>query len=1351
MSPSPDRKTFWRFIRIAAAFLLVIFAWRFVRGDATSSAKSDAIPQAAGTFSEPQKTAPQPVALASAPDAPVWRAAAVEPSPLLAYAGNWNTESKPEFVAFKQWAERYAAADPDAQRAMLAEGVALAQARRAALATLIKSNPKDALASAVPAVVRQRLPAEIVSQIEERVSGRGDVALLGALGAPGKRVAEPVYRTASVHGKSYRAYTYGCREPQASKLDISLNGIAVDNTLALADSPVRVLEKGETVSRSKSVRTVCPVSGNVTDAGTNGTGPFNETTATAVEVAGVVIQLCHIEHVQVLADQLVAAENQAGPYAGALTDDGLPSFHPENGGPGTSNVNRPPTSWSQGTKKVLILRVDFSDKTGAPVSEDAAANLFNQTDGVKDFFEQSSYGKTSVTVAPAVAGDSPDVTPVYRMPRTANSYATAGDNGGLMSDAKSAANADGVNVGGYDRVVLVFKNLGGIANSQINYGGLGAIEGTDVWVNGFFDFRILTHELGHTYGLYHANLWDVSDGDPVSSGGSSTEYGDPFDAMGGSGGDMRYEYSQWEKSILRWIPDSAVKTVSTAGMYRVYRFDDPNAKLSNKLALKVVRNANEDYWIGYRRLFSSNDSLTNGAYILWGYNTRQQGNLLDLNTPGNSAQDAALQVTDTLGDPTDGVYITLFDQGGSGTDSYLDVYVLFGDFSGNRNPSATITHNTAIINGPVNLTANVTDPDNDTVFGYIWDFGDGTPSQNSATITKTWPSVGTYPVQCTVLDFKGGRTTARVNVIVTDNPPVIATPPDVTITRGQFFRYQIDATNSPTNYAATGLPPGLGVNATSGLLSGTPTTTGTFAANLTVTNGGGSDHAPMNFLVVPPPPAIGGALDVTATLGLPFSYQIIATENPSSYGADNLPPLLSVNTATGLISGTPTTLGVFSVTLRATNDGGTASATLVLAVKPPPPVVTSTQNAIGTLGQPFTYQIVAINGPVSYGAIGLPAGLNLDTVTGLITGIPQVLGSSPVTLTATNDGGTGIANVRMEMRANDFKPGTYNSIVRAASFSYKSSGFFTLRLMSNGSFSGSVTMGGVNTAFKGQFDPLGNYVAKLPRLNKSPMALSMHFAAAGISGTTGDGTFVSNLLAEPPIATDINHPAPQAGKYTLAMRPGSSDFNMIPAGIGCATLIVDATGLVRVTGWMSDGTPFSQGVMLAQNGDWPFFAPLYTNKGEVLGTLKFRTTATTKIDGAADWFKPAVAGTLYPAGFATSLTVGGSAYVAPPKTARVLSLADKTGNAAMIFSHGGLAADLTRLLTISTSNAVTPVTPGGFTMTITTLSGMFTGTILQPPNTRPLPFRGVVDQANNRGDGYFLGTSAGGALELTPR
>jgi hypothetical protein len=75
------------------------------------------------------------------------------------------------------------------------------------------------------------------------------------------------------------------------------------------------------------------------------------------------------------------------------------------------------------------------------------------------------------------------------------------------------------------------------------------------------------------------------------------------------------------------------------------------------------------------------------------------------------------------------------------------------------------------------------------------------------------------------------------------------------------------------------------------------------------------------------------------------------------------------------------------------------------------PVITSPTTASGTVGASFSYQIAASNSPTSFGATGLPAGLTLNTSTGLISGTPSAAGASTVSISATNSAGTGPATL----------------------------------------------------------------------------------------------------------------------------------------------------------------------------------------------------------------------------------------------------------------------------------------------------------------------------------------------------
>lgn len=86
-------------------------------------------------------------------------------------------------------------------------------------------------------------------------------------------------------------------------------------------------------------------------------------------------------------------------------------------------------------------------------------------------------------------------------------------------------------------------------------------------------------------------------------------------------------------------------------------------------------------------------------------------------------------------------------------------------------------------------------------------------------------------------------------------------------------------------------------------------------------------------------PAITSPLGVTVMFGEPISYQTTATSYPHAFGATNLPAGLSINTTTGLVTGSVATAGVYTANISATNTVGTGSAPVVFTISntPVPP------------------------------------------------------------------------------------------------------------------------------------------------------------------------------------------------------------------------------------------------------------------------------------------------------------------------------------------------------------------------------------------------------------------------------
>jgi len=103
------------------------------------------------------------------------------------------------------------------------------------------------------------------------------------------------------------------------------------------------------------------------------------------------------------------------------------------------------------------------------------------------------------------------------------------------------------------------------------------------------------------------------------------------------------------------------------------------------------------------------------------------------------------------------------------------------------------------------------------------------------------------------------------------------------------------------------------------------------AATVTVTVNGQSGSLTNGFNYVAPPVITSGAI-ASGVVGVAFAYQITASNFPSLYGATGLPAGLTLNSATGLISGAPTAAGTSTILLSATNAGGSSTATFTLTV-----------------------------------------------------------------------------------------------------------------------------------------------------------------------------------------------------------------------------------------------------------------------------------------------------------------------------------------------------------------------------------------------------------------------------------
>jgi len=221
-----------------------------------------------------------------------------------------------------------------------------------------------------------------------------------------------------------------------------------------------------------------------------------------------------------------------------------------------------------------------------------------------------------------------------------------------------------------------------------------------------------------------------------------------------------------------------------------------------------------------------------------------------------------------------------------------------------------------------------------------------------------------------------------------------------TVTAGTSYSRTITAPNT-IYFTTENLPQGLSIS-NSGIISGVLQQAGRFAITILARGAGGTGAAILDLTVnTPPTPFITSSDEVTHEMATAFSYQITASSPTAilSYGATSLPTGLSVNTGTGLITGTPTSASndpVVNLTayLSATNAAGTGYQDLIFTLQQRPVITSSLATLNLTFGTPMSsYTITATKSPISFGASPLPPGIVINSGTGIISGTPSVVTS----------------------------------------------------------------------------------------------------------------------------------------------------------------------------------------------------------------------------------------------------------------------------------------------------------------------------------------------------------------------
>lgn len=400
------------------------------------------------------------------------------------------------------------------------------------------------------------------------------------------------------------------------------------------------------------------------------------------------------------------------------------------------------SSSSPSLKTLLLIRVDFGDLPGESLSSLRASSLARELD---QFYRENSYGRAGFRLIGAGSA----VTPVFRLPRTAAYYGGNDAHTTLRNDARTAARNAGYTLGDYQYDVVCLGSVPGF-----DWSGLGYVGQPGAWIRGTTSTGVTAHELGHNLGLHHANFWDT-DGRSVTGAGASIEYGDKFDTMGAAEAGA-YHFNARYKRQLGWLYPGEFTVASSNGIYRILAHDEPQIAPGSR-GLQIFVNARTNYWIEFRRKFTTNPALLHGAGLRWARRDTGPTLLLDT-TPGSAGEkdDSPIALGRTYSDHTSGIHLTPIAQGGS-SPAWMDIVVQRGTFPSNRPPllelDAPLRQGTSAT--VFEFRATGTDPDDDRL-AYFWEFGDDTAGTNSPVARHRWTANGDYVVRCTVSDTRGG-------------------------------------------------------------------------------------------------------------------------------------------------------------------------------------------------------------------------------------------------------------------------------------------------------------------------------------------------------------------------------------------------------------------------------------------------------------------------------------------------------------------------------------------------------------------------------------------------------------------
>jgi len=351
-------------------------------------------------------------------------------------------------------------------------------------------------------------------------------------------------------------------------------------------------------------------------------------------------------------------------------------------------------------------------------------------------------------------------------------------------------------------------------------------------------------------------------------------------------------------------------------------------------------------------------------------------------------------------------------------------------------PASSIT-TASLPNGQMGIAYSATLAASGGTSPYSWTLSSGTlPSgltlnSSSGQISGSPSAANTFNFTVQVKDSSATAQTASKSFIVTI---VAAGPTPVSISTSSLPNGQVGTAYSATLAASGGtspyswtlssgtLPSGLTLNSSSGQISGSPSTAGTFNFAIQVRDSSNTAQTATKSFGITISSAAPSPVSITTNslpngqTGTAYSPTLAATGGKAPYAwtvtAGALPTSLILGTSTGTISGTPSQAGSFSFTVQITDSSSPAQiaskafSITIAAAAPAPLQVTTTSLPNGQVGSSYSTSLSATGGTTPYAwsvASGsLPAGVTLGASTGQISGSPSLAGNFPILIGVTD-------------------------------------------------------------------------------------------------------------------------------------------------------------------------------------------------------------------------------------------------------------------------------------------------------------------------------------------------------------